>query len=196
MVPNYHRSSLKSLVSLCLCCQSAILTYKRAFLPLNLLYCTCPASKDSISPNYYNTHTHTYSNTHAHTKHTWGNIPQGKSSISFMAFSGKVSSSPIKRLHSTLLLLFLLHSLSYISICISFGSHLRTIHSGQLTSTIFPFSLFLRGIIGANWRVVSLPRRYEIRLLQLAFRCVLNLPVSSNKPEAGGSSRKNALNKP
>lgn len=135
MVPNYHRSSLKSLVSLCLCCQSAILTYERAFSLLNLLYCTCPASKDSISPNYYNTHT--YSNTHIHTKHTWGNIPQGKSSISFMAFSGKVSSSPIKRLHSTLLLL--LYSLSYISICISFGSHLRTIHSGQLTSTIFPF---------------------------------------------------------
>ena len=45
-------------------------------------------------------HIHTHAHTHTHTKHTWGNIPRGKSSISFMAFSGKVSSSPIKRLPS------------------------------------------------------------------------------------------------
>lgn len=86
------------------CCQSAILTHKRALSGFNWLYCACPASKQSIS-----------SNARAfRTKHTWGNIPRGKSSISFMAFlwesfllSNQASSLPLFSLH-------------YISICISF----------------------------------------------------------------------------
>ena len=103
-----------------------------------------------------------------------------------MAFSGKVSSSPIKRLPALppstllLLLLLLLDSLSYISICISFASHLRTIHSSQLTSTIFPIPR------RDNWSKLEkwdlcLHGRYEIRLLQLAFLRVLNLPACGNK---------------
>lgn len=78
-----------------------------------------------------------------HSQHTWGNIPPGKPSISFMSFSGKVSSSPIKPLPSPSPppplppLNACLDSFSYISICISFASHLRAIHSGQLPSAAF-----------------------------------------------------------
>lgn len=70
-----------------------------------------------------------------------------------------------------------------------FGSHLRTIHSSQLTSSTphppFPIASH-RGIIGANWGAGSLPRRYQIRLLQLDFRRALNLSVGYNKPGRGG----------
>lgn len=119
--------------------------------------------------------------THVRTEHTWGNIPPGKSSISFMAFSGKVSSSPINRPHHH-------HQhFHHISICISFwftseNDPLQPINFVHPPTPIASH----RGIIGANWGAGSLPRRYQIRLLQLDFRRALNLSVGYNKPGRGG----------
>lgn len=104
-----------------------------------------------------------------------------------MAFSGKVSSSPIKRLPSLQppppfsFLYFHLYQFWFTSE----NDPLRPINFNHP-----PPSLFHRGIIGTNWRAGSLPRRYEIRLLQLAFLRVLDLPVSINKPDAGSSRKK------
>lgn len=79
------------------------------FWPSVVPYCACPASKEPL-----------LARTHVRTEHTWGNVPPGKSSISFMAFSGKVSSSPINRPPHHLHHLHLRHHLRHISICISF----------------------------------------------------------------------------
>lgn len=80
------------------------------------------------------------------------------------------------------------HHFHHISICISFWftsendplQPINFVHSPPIASH--------RGIIGANWGAGSLPRRYQIRLLQLDFRRVLNLSVSYNKP--GRADRK------
>lgn len=134
----------------CWCCHGVILTHKRALSGFNLLYCACPASKRSIS-----------SNAHAFcTKHTWGNIPRGKSSISFMAFlwetfllSNQPSSLPPFSLH-------------YISICISFWFTSENDPLGPINFNHFAFSHFFPP--RDNWSELcwmgSLPRRYEIRL--------------------------------
>lgn len=80
----------------------------------------------------------------------------------------------------------LLDSLSYISICISFGSHLRTIHSSQLSSTIFPIPL------RDNWnKLESEIFAWTIRDKTFATGFlvhVFNLPASDNKPERGESA--------
>lgn len=113
--------------SLCSCCQSVILTYKRALSGLNFLYCACPASKESILFK----HTRFAQSTPGET------FLEGSHQSVLWLFSGKVSSSPIKRLPS-------LSSLSpYISICISFwftseNDPLRPINFNHFAFSLLP----------------------------------------------------------
>lgn len=83
------------------------------------------------------------SNTHAsRAKHTWGNIPRGKSSISFMAFrwetfllSNQASSLPLFSLHC-------------ISICISFWFTSENDPLGPISFDHFAFSPFFSSAEG------------------------------------------------
>lgn len=158
----------------CLPVEAAKTRYRHVnvlFGPSIFPYCACPASKDSISCAHTRSHS-------AHLgKHSSREVIN--QFYGFLWESFLLSNQPPPTTTTT--------STIFPSVSV-FGSHLRTIHSSQLTASIPPPIASHRGIIGANWGAGSVPRRYQIRLLQLDFRRVLNLSVSYNKP--GRADRK------
>lgn len=120
---------------LCTYCLNVILMHNCAISPANLLYYTCPASKDIISKLLCNYLTHT-------TRTPGETFLEGShQSVLWLSLGNfPLLQSTILPPPSTSFLLLLANSM--FSICISFGSsvreHLRTIHSSQLSSSVFP----------------------------------------------------------